>query len=71
MTLYPAQIFGLAGEFGTIETGKMADLIVTDGDPLSIPTRMRYLFINGQLTPTDNTHLRLYEEYKKRYEVSK
>jgi hypothetical protein len=44
----------------------MADLIVTDGDPLAIPTQVRYLFINGQLTSTDNRHSRLYEEYRKR-----
>jgi imidazolonepropionase-like amidohydrolase len=66
VTLYPAQILGLADELGTIETGKIADLIVTDGDPLAIPTQVRYLFINGQLTSTDNKHLRLYEQYRKR-----
>ena len=66
VTLYPAQILGLADQLGTIETGKIADLIVTDGDPLAIPTQVRYLFINGQLTSTDNKHLRLYEQYRKR-----
>ena len=66
ITLYPAQILGLDDQLGTIEPGKMADLIVTDGDPLAIPTQVRYLFINGQLTPTDNRQLRLYEEYRKR-----
>jgi len=44
----------------------MADLIVTDGDPLAIPTQVRYLFINGQLTSTENRHSRLYEQYRKR-----
>lgn len=71
VTLYPAQIFGLADQLGTIEAGKMADLIVTDGDPLAIPTQVRYLFIKGELTSTENKHLRLYEEYRKRYEGSK
>jgi imidazolonepropionase-like amidohydrolase len=66
VTLYPAQILGLADELGTIEAGKLADLIVTDGDPLAIPTQVRYLFIDGQLTSTDNKHLRLYEQYRKR-----
>jgi imidazolonepropionase-like amidohydrolase len=66
VTLYPAQILGLADQLGTIEPGKIADLIVTDGDPLAIPTQVRYLFINGQLTSTDNKHLRLYEQYRKR-----
>jgi len=66
VTLYPAQILGLADQLGTIEPGKMADLIVTDGDPLAIPTLVHYLFIHGELTSTDNKHLRLYEEYRKR-----
>ncbi|HMD97366.1 MAG TPA: amidohydrolase family protein [Terriglobia bacterium] len=66
VTLYPAQILGLADQLGTIEPGKMADVIVTDGDPLAIPTQVRYLFINGELTSTDNKHLRLYEKYRRR-----
>jgi imidazolonepropionase-like amidohydrolase len=66
VTLYPAQILSLADQLGTIEPGKMADLIVTDGDPLAIPTQVRYLFIDGQLTSTDNKQIRLYEEYRKR-----
>jgi imidazolonepropionase-like amidohydrolase len=66
VTLYPAQILGLDDELGTIAPGKTADIIVTDGDPLAIPTQVRYLFIKGVLTSTDNKHLRLYEEYRKR-----
>ena len=64
--LNAAQIFGLADKLGTIESGKLANLIVTDGDPLEIKTGVRYLFIRGQLTSTDNRHRQLYEEYRKR-----
>lgn len=66
VTLYPAQIFGLADQLGTIEPGKMADLIVTDGDPLAIQTQIRYLFINGELTSTENKQFDLWEKYRKR-----
>lgn len=66
ITLYPAQILGVADRLGTIEVGKLANLIVTDGDPLSIPTQVRYLFIQGQLTSTDNKHKQLYEKYRAR-----
>ena len=66
VTLNPAQIFGLADQFGTIEPGKTANLIVTTGDPLELQTDVRYLFIKGQLTSTDNKHRQLYEEYRKR-----
>lgn len=63
VTLYPAQMLGVDDRLGTIEVGKLANLIVTDGDPLEIQTEVRYLFINGQPTSTDNKHRRLYEKY--------
>lgn len=66
ITLYPAQILGVDEELGSLEVGKRANLIVTDGDPLEIQTQVRYLFINGQLTPTDNKHRKLYERYRAR-----
>ncbi len=66
VTLYPAQIFGLEAQLGTVETGKIASLIVTNGDPLDVTTEVRYLFIKGQLTSTDNMQKDLYEKYLKR-----
>lgn len=63
VTLYPAQIFGLGGQLGTLEAGKAANVIVTTGDPLELTTDVRYLFINGQLTPLENKHHQLYEKY--------
>lgn len=64
--LNAAQMFGLADQLGTIEPGKLGNVIVTSGDPLEIQTQVRYLFIKGQLTSTDNKHRELYEEYRKR-----
>ena len=66
VTIYPAQIFGLGDQIGTIEQGKLANLIVTNGDPLELTTDIKYLFIRGQLTSMENRHLRLYEKYLKR-----
>jgi imidazolonepropionase-like amidohydrolase len=66
ITIYPAQIFGLDDKIGTLEQGKLANLIVTNGDPLELTTDVKYLFIKGQLTSTDNRHLRLYEKYSRR-----
>jgi imidazolonepropionase-like amidohydrolase len=64
--LNAAQIFGLADQLGTLETGRIANIIVTSGDPLELQTQVRYLFIKGQLTSTDNKHRELYEQYRKR-----
>jgi imidazolonepropionase-like amidohydrolase len=66
VTLYPAQIFGLADQFGTLEPGKVANVIVTTGDPLELTTDVRYLFIKGQLSSTENKHKALYEKYLNR-----
>jgi len=66
VTLYPAQIFGLSDQLGTLQTGKIANLIVTNGDPLELTTDVRYLFIRGQLTSMDNKQLRLYQKYNNR-----
>lgn len=66
VTIYPARIFGLDDQIGTIEQGKLANIIVTNGDPLELTTDVKYLFIRGQLTSMDNRHLRLYEKYSKR-----
>jgi len=66
VTLYPAQILGLADQVGTLETGKIANVIVTNGDPLELTTDLKYLFIKGQLTSTDNRHKRLFEKYSNR-----
>jgi imidazolonepropionase-like amidohydrolase len=66
LTIYPAEMFGVSKELGTIEVGKMANLIITNGDLLELTTEVKYLFIRGMQTSTDNRHRQLYEEYRKR-----
>jgi imidazolonepropionase-like amidohydrolase len=66
VTVNAAQMLGLGDRLGTLEPGKIANLIVTTGDPLEIRTQVRYLFINGQLTSTANRHRDLYEQFRKR-----
>jgi len=71
ITLYPAQLLGVAGELGSIEVGKRATLIVTDGDPIEIPTKVEQAYIDGARIDLSNRHTRLYEKYQKRYEQLK
>jgi len=68
VTLYPAEIFGVADRAGSLAPGKDATLMVTDGDPLEITTRVEKLFILGRNINLDNKHEQLYRKYKKRYE---
>src|ERR1051325_566172 len=66
VTIYPAQIMGVADRLGTIEVGKTANLAITDGDLLDARTHIRYLFINGRQLPLTSRHTELYEQFKDR-----
>jgi imidazolonepropionase-like amidohydrolase len=66
VTLAPAQIFGVADKIGSLETGKLANIIVTDGDPLEIVTHVRRLFIGGEEITLDTNQTLLYEKFKAR-----
>ncbi len=66
ITLYPAQILGVDDRLGTLEAGKLANLIVTDGDPLEITTHVRHVVIAGREVSLDNRQLELYSRYRAR-----
>jgi imidazolonepropionase-like amidohydrolase len=66
LTLYPAQILGVADRLGSLEAGKLGNLMVTDGDPLEIQTQVLHVVIGGREISTDNKHLELYERYRAR-----
>ncbi len=66
VTLYPAQIMNVADRLGSIEKGKMANLVVTDGDLLEVRTHVRYLFIDGRRVPLTSRHTELYDAFKNR-----
>ena len=66
ITINNAEILGVGDRLGTIEQGKIANLIVTDGDPLEIKTQFVHLIVNGQEASLHNKHLDLYERYRAR-----
>jgi imidazolonepropionase-like amidohydrolase len=66
VTLYPAQIFGVADRLGSLEVGKEASLIVTDGDPLEIRTNVKRVFIAGEEISMESRHTKLYEKFSNR-----
>lgn len=66
ITAVPAQLFGLSEDLGTIEEGKVANLIVVTGDPLEIRTEVREVFVNGVPVSLENRHQSLYEKYRSR-----
>jgi imidazolonepropionase-like amidohydrolase len=64
VTLGPAQIFGVSDKLGSLDIGKIANVVVTDGDMLEARTNTKYLFIDGRMVPLDTKHSQLYEEFK-------
>ena len=71
VTLYPARILGVDDRLGSLETGKDATLIVTDGDPLEIMTQVERAFIQGRPVDIGSKHTDLYDKYRTRLEQVK
>ncbi|MBC7927353.1 MAG: amidohydrolase family protein [Bryobacteraceae bacterium] len=64
LTLWPAQILGVADKVGSIESGKLANLLVVKGDPLDIRSEIRYVFVEGREVPAGNRNLQLFDEFR-------
>jgi len=48
LTLSPAEIYGVADRLGSIENGKIANLVVTDGDLFEEKTKIKLVFVDGR-----------------------
>jgi imidazolonepropionase-like amidohydrolase len=66
ITLYPAQIAGVADRLGSIEPGKEATLFSITGDVLDIRANVTHFWFAGKEISLENRHTRLYEKYKNR-----
>lgn len=63
VTINPAEIFGVADKIGSITAGKMANLVITDGDIFEPMTQIEHVFITGFKIPMDSRHIQLYQEF--------
>ncbi len=70
LTLDAAEILGLGNKLGSLQKGKVANLIVTDGDPLEVTTSLRYLFIDGKPVRLESHYTDLYRQYRARIRKS-
>jgi imidazolonepropionase-like amidohydrolase len=66
VTINPAQMFGVADRYGSLEAGKVANIMVTTGNPLDVRSNVKYLFIRGQQVPLTDRHTKLYEQFRGR-----
>lgn len=69
VTINPAKIFGVDDKIGSIEVGKVANLMITDGDPFETITTIEQVFISGYKIPMINRQTELYDEFIDRADV--
>jgi imidazolonepropionase-like amidohydrolase len=67
ITLYPARILGVDDRVGSLEVGKHATLIVTDGNPLETTTQIEAAYIEGRQLDLSDRHKRLWHKYREKY----
>jgi len=65
VTLSPAEIFGVADRYGSLEPGKVANVVVWSGDPFEFTTAVEHVFIRGREIPLVSRQTELFERYKK------
>jgi hypothetical protein len=68
LTLSAAEILGLDDRYGSLEAGKVANVIVTTDHPAQTTNRVRHLFIRGRYVSTESAHTREAERFANRPE---
>jgi imidazolonepropionase-like amidohydrolase len=67
ITLYTAQILGVADRVGSLESGKDATLLVSGGDILEPSTRVEMAYVQGRQVDLTSKHTQLWQKYKEKY----
>jgi imidazolonepropionase-like amidohydrolase len=65
MTINPAQMWGVDKDLGSLEVGKMGNVVVANGDPLDVKTDVKHVFIQGQEIPLVSKQTELRDQYWK------
>lgn len=65
VTLAPARAFGAGHEAGSLEPGKLADVVVWSGDPFEYATRAELVLIGGREVPAMSRQTELLERYRR------
>ena len=63
ITLNAAEAFGLGDKLGSLDVGKIANVVIADGDPLDVRTSVKQVYINGVAVPMETRQTRLRDEY--------
>ena len=65
ITLNVAEMFGFGDRLGSLDVGKMANLVVANGDPLDVRTDVKQVYIQGVPVPMEDRQTHLRDEYNK------
>jgi imidazolonepropionase-like amidohydrolase len=65
LTINAAEIWGLSDKLGSLDAGKIANVVVANGDPLDVKTDIKHVFINGQEIPLWDRQMELRDQYSK------
>jgi len=65
VTLSAAEIFGVADRYGSLEPGKVANVVVWSGDPFEFTTGVEHVLIRGKEIPLKSRQTELLERYRK------
>jgi imidazolonepropionase-like amidohydrolase len=58
-----ADIFGFGDKLGSLDVGKMANVVIANGDPLDVRTDVKQVYIEGVAVPMVDRQTRLRDEY--------
>ncbi|HVH68921.1 MAG TPA: amidohydrolase family protein [Gemmatimonadales bacterium] len=65
VTLAPAEIFGVGDRYGSLEPGKVANVVVWSGDPFEFSTGVEHVLIRGKEIPLTSRQTELLQRYRK------
>ena len=64
VTLTPAEILGVADRYGSLDAGKVANVVVWTGDPFDFSTGVEHVYIRGREIPLRSRQTELLERYR-------
>ncbi len=67
ITLTPAEMLGVADRLGSLEAGKTASFLVSDGDPLDVRSEIVAAWLDGKPVDLSSKHTRLRDKYEGKY----
>jgi imidazolonepropionase-like amidohydrolase len=63
ITLNPAEMWGMGDKLGSLDAGKLANVVIANGDPLDVRTVVQQVYIDGVEIPMITRQTRLRDEY--------